>query len=405
MSIVVGDGVHLPSGDLARTGGCPGPGVVNRPRVRLRLAASGAGPALPTVAGGVAYLGDAEGRVQAVDTASGGTLWQHRHELRHEDGSAALSAVAALPAVTGDLVFVEAGEQVFAHDRRTGRVRWRIPEISSHHGAVAGDVLLVLHDLHTAAAYDAATGDRRWRVASAPDGGFGLLASFPMVAGGRMFLTEGFEGNHTHGGLHAVDLDTGALLWGFHDTQLECERPGCEGDDLTVAPNHPVYARGLVWVVRGRWCGADGTASLELVGFDPQTGREHVALAEPDGVDVGDVFGAAPVFGPDLVYCPSGQGLHALDPATGHLRWSRRFAAPVVGTPLLAGRTLHLAVEGGQLHAVDAGTGESRWDLTLDEPTSWSADAPGEYDEVATPLTLAGGVLYVATDSAVLALS
>jgi outer membrane protein assembly factor BamB len=58
-----------------------------------------------------------------------------------------------------------------------------------------------------------------------------------------------------------------------------------------------------------------------------------------------------------------------------------------------------------QLHAVDAATGNPRWDLTLDEPTSWSAEFPGEYDEVPAPITLVNGMLYVTTDSAVLALS
>ncbi len=402
--------MNLPQGDMSRRGVCQGPGLVELPRVRRRLVTPGAEPALPTVADGVAYLGDADGHLCAVDLVSGAMLWQHRHALRHDDGTAALSSVAALPAVSKELVLAEAGEQIFAHDRGTGQVRWWIPEISSHHGVVVGDLVLVLHGLESAAAYDLSTGGRRWSSLESTAHldnhyGFGLLAAFPAVAGGRMFLTEGFEGNHTHGGLHAFDVDSGTLLWGFHDTSVECEHAECDGNQQMVAPYHPVYARDLVWVIRDRWCDHDGSAALRLVGCDPRTGEEKVTLAEPEEGEVGQVFGAAPLFGTDLIYCTSGDALHALDPDSGRLRWTRRFTTQVVATPLLAGQTLHLATEGGQVHAVEAATGEPRWELTLDEPTSWSAEFLGEYDEIAAPLTLADGVLYAVTDSAVLALS
>ncbi|MFC7245010.1 PQQ-binding-like beta-propeller repeat protein [Catellatospora aurea] len=383
---------------------------MDQPRVRRRLTTPGDGPALPTVDGGVAYFGDADGHVCAIDVADGGILWQSRHDLRHRDGTPALSSVAALPAVSAELVLAEAGEQVFAHDRRTGQVRWSMPEISSHHAVLFGDAVVVLHDLAAVAAYQLPAGGRRWSSVDTVSGvadhyGFGLLATFPATADGRMFLTEGFEGNRTHGGLHSFDVDSGALLWGFHEDFVTCGHDDCEGDQLQVAPNRPVYARGLVWVVRERWCDGAGTAALSLVGFDPATGAERVALKEPAEAGIDGCFGSAPVFGADLIYCTSADAIHALEPGSGRVRWSRRFPAPVVDTPLLADQTLHLASEGGRLHAVDAATGVPRWDVTLDEPTSWSAAVPGEYDEPQPPLTLADGVLYVVTDHAVLALA
>jgi outer membrane protein assembly factor BamB len=369
------------------------------------LAPSGARPSLPTVVGGIAYLGDAEGGVHAVELDGDGVLWRSPHDLRHSDGTPARSSVAALPAVSDGLVFVEAGEQVFALDRATGGPRWLVPELSSMHPVVADDLLLVVHDLHSAAAYDVSTGARRWGTEPPNEYGFGLLEMFPMVAGGRMFLTEGVEGNKRDGGLHAFDLKTGALEWGFSDDFIACDHPDCEGNSLTFAPNHPVYARGLVWVVRNRYCDTTGASDMELVGFDPDDGTERAALTEPDGAEVADVILAAPVFGAGLVYCTSGPRVHALDPTSGHVVWTREFSAPVVGTPLLAGHILHLAAEGGQLHAVDARTGDVRWDLALDEPTGWSAQVDDTYAEPAAPLTLADGVLYVETDDGVLGLS
>ncbi len=377
--------VTVPSGDSARTGVCPGSGLTAEPKVVRRFAVPR--PSLPAVAGGVLYAGDGTGTVHAFDVATGDRLWRHGGGSEYE--------VDVMPAVTSDLVFVDSGDRVWAHDRRDGRLRW---DADGRFPTVAGDLLLIMDNLSGFRALDIESGGTRWRSGRRFDGtGYGLLETHPTVAGELVLVTEGFEGNHTHGGLHAYDRSTGTLLWGIGERQEACTRssPCPEPDERTIGPYHAVVAHGLVWTLDLRM--HQDTGGCELTAVDPRTGERRRALP------VADVFDA-PVFGPELAYCRSGGRVDALDPVAGTLRWSRDLTKPIVGTPLLAGGVLHLATEGGGLHALYAGTGDVVWNLTLDEPTEWSAEFLGEYNETETPFTIADGAVYARGDDAVLVL-
>jgi outer membrane protein assembly factor BamB len=386
-------------GDLARTGCFPGPGVVSEPRV-LRRFPMAAEPAHPTVTGGALYAGDAEGEVHALDVETGERLWHHRH-----GGERWAREIVRPAAVTTGAVLLQVGEQVVCHDRGSGGVRWRAEGFCP---TVVDDLVLVFDDLSGLRALDAGSGQPRWQTGSRRfDGlGYGLLQTHPTVAGEMVLVAEGFEGHHTHGGLHALDRRTGAVRWGLGEGEAACTRPApcAEPDTWEFAPYHPVWARDLVWTIGAR--NHQHRTVLELVGADPATGAERWAIAEEEWLDTDahEHIDGAPVVGPELLYCRSGDRVDALEPLTGTLRWSRRTAAQIVGTPVLAGGIVHLATEGGGLHALDAATGDHRWSLTLDEPTEWSEGFAGEYDETETPFTLADGTIYARTGHAVIAL-
>ncbi len=377
--------VTVPSGDSARTGMCAGPGLTAEPKVVRRFAVPR--PSLPAVTEGVLYAGDGTGAVHAFDLATGDRLWHRTGDSEWE--------IDRMPAVTGGLVVVESDERVLAHDRRDGRLRW-----DAHGGSptAAGDLILIMDHLSGFRALSPESGDVRWQSGRRFDGlSYGLLETHPTVAGELVLVTEGFEGNHCHGGLHAYERGTGTLLWGVGEHQEACDRPSpcAEPDGLTVGPFHAVVAHGLVWTVDLHM--HEDTGACELTGYDPVTGEKRRALlaADADG---------APAFGPDLAYTRAGGRVDALDPVTGTVRWTRDLTDLIVGTPLLAGGVLHVATEGGGLHALDAATGDVLWNLTLDEPTEWSAEFVGEYDETETPFTITGGALYARGDDAVLVL-
>ncbi len=376
--------VTVPSGDSARTGVCPGSGLTAEPKVVQRFTVPR--PSLPAVTGGVLYAGDETGAVHAFDVATGDRLWRHAGGSEYE--------VDRMPAVTADLVVVESGERVWAHDRRDGRLRW---DVDGGSPTAAGDLLLIMDNLNGFQALDLGSGGTRWRSGRRFDDlTYGLLETHPTVAGELVLVTEGFEGNHTHGGLHAYDRSTGTLLWGIGERREACTRPSpCpEPDELTIGPFHAVVAHGLVWTIDLRMHQDNG--GCELTGVDPRNGEQRRALSAADA-------DGSPVFGPELAYCRAGGRVDALDPA-GTVRWSRDLMEPIVGTPLLAGGVLHLATEGGGLHALDAGTGDVAWQLTLDEPTEWSAEFIGEYNETETPFTIADGAIFARSDDAVLVL-
>jgi outer membrane protein assembly factor BamB len=116
--------------------------------------------------------------VEAVDTTTGTLRWRHRVpeiDVHAEIPQAALTS--------GTVVVPQPGAPALALDRRTGRVRWRLPEAST--ASADGDVV-VTSTLDRVTAVDAGTGALLWsrtaqrylvEVAVAPTGEVLLLDS------------------------------------------------------------------------------------------------------------------------------------------------------------------------------------------------------------------------------------
>ena len=85
-------------------------------------------PAAPAVSGGQLFLGTGDGRFVAMDSASGGVLWERR-----------LSAVTvATPAVAPDAVYVAVRDGLLLSlDRRDGTELWRFEADSAFFAAPA----------------------------------------------------------------------------------------------------------------------------------------------------------------------------------------------------------------------------------------------------------------------------
>lgn len=117
--------------------------------IRRSGIAHGATPSVtstPAVDGGVAYYGDWQGGLHAVNLASGRERWTTHVAV--QDGP--LAALNSSPAVVGNSVFVSTGDgRVVAVTRRTGKVRWATV-LDTHFAstlysspAVAGNTLVV----------------------------------------------------------------------------------------------------------------------------------------------------------------------------------------------------------------------------------------------------------------------
>lgn len=401
----------VPHGDLARTGRCSGRGIVNEPQVVRRFTMP-ASPALPTVADGVMYVSDAEGNACAFDVDTGQRLWHQQHCDNPQDRDDwDLMRLEWPPALTPDLVILDTGEETFGCRRTDGQLSWKLE--GAGRPTVVDDLLLRIGH-GGVEALDAATGQPRWQASERSDNlTYGLLRVHPTIADGMALVAEGYEPHrHEGGGVHAFDLRTGALRWEIYgDDQSACtwETPCASPDIVLVDSCHPVWAHGFVWVYQHR-LHADHAEEPTLTGLDPGTGRPEQTLVLREIFDPYDPPAGAPIFGPDLVYCRTDKRLDALDLTTGALRWTRRLTASVVGAPLLAGSTLHLATENGGLQALDASTGDLRWSVALDEATTWSSDFSADlgeeigYEEIAAPFVLTNGSLFARTDNAVLLL-
>ena len=222
---------------------------------------------------------------------------------------------------------------------------------------VAGDRLILFHRVGGAEvveALDAATGGVLWRydypTTYRDDFGFDEgPRSVPVVHGGRVY-TFGAQGR-----LHAVDVETGAGVWQVDTHARYGVRKGFFG------------AAGSPLVEDGRVIANVGGRRGGIVAFDAATGDElwtatthEASYSSP----AGGVFGGRRTA---LVFTRN--GLVGLDPASGEVRFERRWrsrlgASVNAATPLVLGDRVFISASygaGAALLRVEGGTLAEEW--------------------------------------------
>lgn len=222
---------------------------------------------------------------------------------------------------------------------------------------VAGDRLVLFHRVGGAEvveALDAATGGVLWRydypTTYRDDFGFDEgPRSVPVVHGGRVY-TFGAQGR-----LHAVDVETGAGVWQVDTHARYGVRKGFFG------------AAGSPLVEDGRVIANVGGRRGGIVAFDAATGDElwtatthEASYSSP----AGGIFGGRRTA---LVFTRN--GLVGLDPASGEVRFERRWrsrlgASVNAATPLVLGDRVFISASygaGAALLRVEGGTLAEEW--------------------------------------------
>jgi outer membrane protein assembly factor BamB len=110
--------------------------------------------------------------------------------------------IYAAPAAVGETVFVGGrAETSYAFDANTGEERWRFEEETwTAAPMVAGDSVFIPRS-DVMSALDAATGEERWRTAG--------IMSTPTVSNGILYGGTSFDG------IRAVDAETGEVVWSY----------------------------------------------------------------------------------------------------------------------------------------------------------------------------------------------
>lgn len=191
--------------------------------------------------------------------------------------------VRAIAASEGSIIGLDGGEHLFRID--DGRERWSVkldrPAAGWGEQPVLCDALTVVARDRHLAAFDLSTGVEAWRW-SAPRGE--ELQGLPACDGERVFQTS-------TAGLHAIDLATGAALWGFRRRDLRS--PTADGGLVVVAvrsdalhvldahDGHPLARHRLDGLPRDYWPLLIGTTvivsgienqRMATVGLDVHTG-------------------------------------------------------------------------------------------------------------------------------------
>ena len=223
--------------------------------------------------------------------------------------------------------------------------------------AVAGDRLILFHRVggrEVVEALDAATGGVLWRydypTTYRDDFGFDEgPRSVPVVRGGRVY-TFGAQGQ-----LHAVDVETGAGVWQVDTHARYGVRKGFFG------------AAGSPLVEDGRVIANVGGRRGGIVAFDAATGDELWTATTHEASYSSPAVGAFGGRRTALVFTRN--GLVGLDPASGEVRFERRWrsrlgASVNAATPLVLGDRVFISASygtGAALLRVEGGTLAEEW--------------------------------------------
>lgn len=262
-------------------------------------------------------------------------------------------------------------------------VAWRANGEGRGRPAIEGATVFFLSARHEVVAFDAATGDLRWRQPTGEPGestaGSAVAVAGPVVVAGDYNLV-------------AFDRIVGSMRWRF--TPAVGYAPGLYLGGTTASmvtagsPAGRLYAvsaetGGLLWTA-----GVEGSAAATV--FSPAT-------------DGGVVVAGYTLFG-----SPATGGVLCVEAATGRERWRVAFPRstdPLLGTgsaggPILAGGLVIAASGDGRVYAFDRGTGAIAWTLPAIEGVQAILRGPLPLPDTTTspdyrPLSRSGPFLFV----------
>ena len=197
-------------------------------------------------------------------------------------------------------VLTEGRDRLVAVDTRTGTPRWRFRS----HGrgdfrfTRAGRILLVVTGDSSLDAIDVATGEVAWRWSDV-----GRISLSPVVTRERALAIAGYGTDAS--ALLCFDLFSGQLIF---------------RKELPYSPSASPIATEQLAIVGAH----GGAASPTLRAFDLHSGDERWRAEDPG---IGDGAAALVVDQQLVLNAPNGTA-HALDLATGELRWQHRLADP-----------------------------------------------------------------------------
>lgn len=382
----------------------------------------------PTLDRDLLVVVDIDGGVHALDTATGRLRWLERNEC----GAATESAGAV---VVGDRVFSLEDEYIVARDRETGR---RFGDIGGAKYLTAVGQRLLVVDGSLKLALIETDGRRVWE----PNDSGGVLMAPPAIHGGLVIAAYGFEGHHTHGGVSALDADSGRLVWAVSDDYQSCnaiaslrEEWENDGEDwvddwadlkndwLVPGEMHAIVADGRVWATRRRRHDDEVPHgfpwdSFELACLDLADGRQRWTWGMPPRLLSDAAHSPVAAAGLVFVTCtshevdPDGEwdedrrddiALFAVRAETPQPIWWRPLTDLPVGAPVIAGGQLYHLTREGTVQAISCANGDTAWRYDCGETVG---PLPEDYCYQENPPRLipADGVLYAQTATTVHAL-
>lgn len=310
---------------------------------RWQFKANGAIVAPPSEDDGTLYLGANDGYVYALRTTDGSVRWRTSVGAMVVSTPAVLDSVVTASTVQGTL---------FALDATSGKELWHSMPVSDPQ---AGFCIPARPNVGAKAIYYGTSCGVVF--ALRPQDGHilwqrtvGTASTFPLLVGDTLYVGLGMGTSAPGGGMTALRASDGSSLWTSRDTRGGFSRPAVLGNTLYATDDTATAYAFELTTGKVRWSTSVGYTAISPVAADSSG-----------------------------VYSVVAGYLVALDPATGHQRWSKPLAGLEHGGPLAADGLLFTSA--GDRY----GQTLAAW-ATTDGSLRWQVNAPGN-----TALALAVG--------------
>jgi outer membrane protein assembly factor BamB len=324
----------------------------------------------PTIASGTLFVGNNNGGLYAIDAASGKTLWTY-----HLDNPIMSAAI-----VYQDLVIVGEGNEnspqsaspshpikvgsppnaLLAFDRRTGALRWRVPLPGTGMPSPAIIDGVLVH--HNGAGYVYALDPQTGRVLYSRNLHSIASMTSALPLGNGRFATTGVDDN----AVWAINVKDGTTAWRSTFSQTASGI----GDCPAVTDGRRIYCNYVMPPSPATPVQTEREAVVRAYAIDAQTGTRLWDVVLDSGVLPIRNEAAIPLLYNGMVYSGSSVApyMHALDAATGALKWKTQIRGTVKGGIVQVGGVLYFGDLGGYLWAVDAATGRVIGDKKIGAP-------------------------------------
>ncbi|MFE7236313.1 PQQ-binding-like beta-propeller repeat protein [Streptomyces sp. NPDC057596] len=290
----------------------------------------------PAVVAGTVYIGSGDGKIYALDAATGTKKWTYT-----TGGS-----VYSSPAVDGGTVYVGSWDhKVYALDATTGSRKWAYTTGNAVKGlpAVVDGTVYIGSGDGKIYALDAATGTKKWAYTTRD-----WVDSSPAVVDGTVYIGSG------DGKVYALDAVTGTGKWTYAA--------------LGGLSSSPAVVAGTVYI---------GSVDSQVYALDAATGTKKWTYRTDNRVN------SSPVVADGTVYVGSNDGkIYALSAATGTKKWAYTVGVWGTSSPAVVDGTVYTGGF-GKVYALHAATGTKKWAY----PTGGEDGAPS--------LAVVDGAVYI----------
>jgi outer membrane protein assembly factor BamB len=346
--------------DPGRTGSVSPSGVLPRGKLSWVFPTGGAIHSSPAVANGTVYVGSWDGKLYALDAATGDKLWEFQTG----------SSIESSPAVQNGVVYFGSNDgSLYALDAATGEKLWAFNTKYAIKSTptLADGIVYFGSDDYCVYALDAGKGTEVWHFQTG-----NYVKSSPAVTRGIVHVgsMDGFY--------YALNARNGRLRLKFSASTAVVVSSPAVVDNISYFSN----ARGLLYGVdvkarnwpleirlRPYW------SALYMRGGAPRP-------APPSGylwsLSMDSPKSSSPAVLDENLYIGSGSKLFSIDTGSQEERWVFETGDTISSSPAVADTGVYVGSEDGCLYALDTITGEKLWDYrTGGKITSSPAVADG----------------------------